>query len=167
MPSQNSLHPTLPYICNAMHAVSSLSPEVIWYYKCRPVMRCSKTRLSVAAFNQTVIALASPTTITTSPSQSLVATTAGGGSGGGMTEYRDTVCVTAPFVQVITIKNLSIPLATHLHSIMVTPLPPPPPVVLQCWNTSLSGYTPLWNLHVHSKQTRLYQSTPCHCDSAV
>ena len=74
-------------------------------------MRCSKTRLSVAAFNQTVIALASPATTTTSPSQSLGASTAAtnsaGGGGGVVTEYRDTVCVTAPFVQVITyIKNL-------------------------------------------------------------
>ena len=78
-------------------------------------MRCSKTRLSVAqAFNQTVIALAPPTTPTSqSQSQSFVATTTtttGGTSdgvssavagGGVMTEYRDTVCVTAPFVQVI------------------------------------------------------------------
>ena len=40
-----------------------------------------------------------------------------------MTEYRDTVCVTAPFVQVITSNDISIPLATHLHNITVTPLP--------------------------------------------
>ena len=84
-------------------------------------MRCSKTRLSVAkAFNQTVIALAPPPLPTSRQSQPPVATTTTTTSGdsapaaaGVLTEYRDTVCVTAPFVQVTTSDPLPIPIASY------------------------------------------------------
>ena len=84
-------------------------------------MRCSKTRLSVAkAFNQTVIALAPPPLPTSRQSQPPVATTTTATSGdstpaaaGVLTDYRDTVCVTAPFVQVTTCNPLPIPIASY------------------------------------------------------
>jgi hypothetical protein len=40
---------------------------------------------------------------------------------------------------------------------------------VNCGNKTLYGdhYTPLWNVHVHSKHTMGYNSMPCDCNTAV
>lgn len=137
---------------------SHLAWEVVWYYRCTPRMMCSRTRVSVRAFNRTEITFVQnnrtstptdPTGVgvgagtrlgaTSSPVTGTLGTTSGAGAGAGGTTgsavYRDTVCTTAPFVN--------------------------------CWNATVHGHTPLWNLHVHSKHTKMYRSEPCDCATAV
>ena len=152
--------------------------EIIWYYKCRPIMHCSRNLMSSLEYDITEGGLNKTTSSdyynrTRIDNHSLLKymqdkyysnnnhsnkthSTSTTSTSTSMNDQDLTVCYTAVFVICKGASEDSKNENDGNKSPTNATLP-----------MNYTIQSPLWNLHVHSKNTNEFKSRPCNCNTAI